>query len=124
MTHHDYKYSRQIQYRWQKEQQLIRRKYQIPYNIIYTSKPCHDKSSPISPHPVSLFKHDQINITDKNIKRKTDVLIPPMYCSKCHLNLTECLCQNGLGRWWTHLQKRSYSRGIDRIYKYSDYYLC
>jgi hypothetical protein len=111
MTHYDYQYSRQIQSRWQKEQQLIRRKYQIPYNITYTSKPCHSKSHSIPSQGESLFKHD------KNIKRKTnnennDVHIPPMYCSKCYLHLTECLCQDGIGQWWIHLQKRSHSRGI------------
>ncbi len=114
MTHHDYQYSRQIQSRWQKEQQLIRRKYQIPYNIISTSKPCHRKPPPISSQAESLFKHDQISLTDKNIKRKSDVHIPPMYCLKCHLNLTKCLCPDGIGQWWIHLQRRSHSKGIDK----------
>ena len=117
MTHSDYKYSCQIQSRWQKEQQLIRRKYQIPYNIIYTSKPCHSKHLSLPSQAESLYNHDKITVTDKDIKRKTDRHyfdnhIPPMYCSKCHSNLTDCLCRDGIGQWWIHLHKRSYSTGI------------
>jgi hypothetical protein len=122
MTHHDYQYSRQVQSRWQKEQQLIRRKYQIPYNITYTSKPCHSKPLSIPSKAESLLKHDKIILTDKDIKRKpdqhyfdtknNDFHIPPMYCSKCHSNLTDCLCEDGIGQRWIHLHKRSDSTGI------------
>jgi hypothetical protein len=126
MTHNDYEHLHKIQYRWQKEQQLIRQKYQIPYNMTYTSKQCYSKPISITTQAESLFKHDKITVTHKDdLKRKANRLdkhyfniknndsnIPPMYCSKCHLNLTECSCQDGLGQWWINLQKKSRSTGF------------
>jgi hypothetical protein len=120
MTHNHNESIHEIQYRWKKEQQLIRQKYQIPYNMAYTSKPCYIKPISITLQAESLLKHDKITVTNDNLKRKTNRLdkhnydsnIPPIYCSKCHLNLTECLCQDGLGPWWINLQKKSYPTGI------------
>jgi hypothetical protein len=106
MIRNDSERLHQIRSRWEKEQQLIRQKYQIPYNITYTSKQCYSKPT----QAASLFKHNQITVTDDARKRKIDRMnkdwnIPPMYCSKCHLNLTACLCQDGLGQWWRNSQK-------------------
>jgi len=112
MADNDYECIHEIQYRWKKEQQLIRQKYQIPYNMVYRSKPCYSK-------PISITLQAE-SVTNDNLKRKTNRLekhkydsnIPPMYCSKCHLNLTECLCQDGLGQWWFNLQQKSHLTGI------------
>ena len=116
MKHHDYQYLRQIQSQWRKEQQLIGKKFQIPYSMTYTSRSCHDK-------PITLLSTtnssltDQMIVTRQNRKRKTnrvsqhcsnnDFRIPPIFCAKCHLNPTECLCPDGIGQWWSYLHRRS-----------------
>jgi hypothetical protein len=112
MAHNEYECLHKIQYRWKKEQQLIRQKYQIPYNMTYVSKPCYSKPISITSQSESLFKHDKITVTKDELKRKNESNIPPMYCLKCHLDLTECLCQDGLGKWWINLQKKLHSTGI------------
>ena len=124
MTHNYYEDLYQIRYRWQKEQHLIRKKFQIPYNMTYTSKQCLSKHISITTQPNSLFKDKKISVTRDDVKGKTfrldkpcfniknnDLNIPPMYCSKCHLYLTECSCLDGLGQWWMNLQKKTYSTG-------------
>ncbi|CAF0995824.1 unnamed protein product [Adineta steineri] len=112
MTHHDYNYLHQLRYRWQKEQQLARKKYQIPYNMIYSFTQCSTKS---------LFNTKKTIITDDNQKTKNfrldNLNVPPMYCSKCYLYITECSCINGLGQWWKNLQTKS--RSTDKISKLS-----
>lgn len=104
MTHNDYEHIHKIQNHWRKEQQLIRQKYQIPYSMTYKTKQCSTKSISIPSRAESLFKRNKINTTHNDMKDK-NCDIPPMYCSKCHLDFTECLCQNGLGQWWVYLQK-------------------
>jgi hypothetical protein len=114
MTYNDYEHLNQIRYRWQKEQQLIRKKYQIPYNMTYISKQCFRK--PIQNEQLIITRDDlkekivRLNKSSFNIKTN-DLHIPPIYCSKCHLYPTECSCPNGLGQWWINLQKKSHSTG-------------
>ncbi|CAF3071280.1 unnamed protein product [Rotaria sp. Silwood2] len=101
-THNDYKCLREMRYQWQKEQQLIRKKYQIPYNITYTSKQCFNKHIPmISKAEFNDYKTktDQLDKHSFNIK----------YCSKCNLNITKCLCSNESSQCSINLKKKSYS---------------
>ncbi|CAF0732317.1 unnamed protein product [Rotaria sordida] len=110
MTHNDYECLHKIRYRWQKEQQLIRKKYQIPYNMTYISKQCFNKYISITSKAESnnlKTKIDQLDKHSFNIK----------YCSKCHLNLTQCSCSNQLNQCLINLKKKSYS--TDKISKIS-----
>ncbi len=72
MTHADYTSVRQIQYRWQKEQQLIRRKYQIPYNTTSTFKPCYSQPLAISSQDEYLFEQEKTIKTHDDVKRKVN----------------------------------------------------
>ena len=121
MTHNDYESLQKIRSRWQKEQQLIRKKYQIQYNMTYTLKKCINKPVSIASHDGLPLEEEKNIVSHDDLKSNTfqldkhyfnDTNIPPMYCSKCHLNLTECTCSDGLGKWWINLQKRTHSKGI------------
>jgi hypothetical protein len=116
MTHNDYKSLHKIRSRWQKEQQLIREKYQIPYNMTYTFKSCPTKPVSITLQDKSSFKYEKNIITQISRLDEHHSNIPPMHCSKCHLNLTECTCPDGLGQWWINLQKRTRFTGIDNYF--------
>lgn len=111
MTYNDYEYLKQIQNHWLKQKQLIRKKYQIPYNITYISKPCSNQTISIPSQPKSFSKRNKLNATRNTLKEKYPD-IPPMHCLKCHLDLTACLCQNGLGEWWKSLSKKTRSIGV------------
>ena len=118
MQQQDYQCLLQIHSRWQKEQQLIRKKFQIPYNMTYTSRPCYHKLlTPLSNIQSSskltdqhlLIQHKrkkQTNRMDKQCSMK-DPRLPPIFCSKCHSNPIECSCEDGIGQWWTRLHQRS-----------------
>lgn len=92
----DYEYLHKIRYRWQKEQQVIRKKYQIPFNIIYTSKTCFNKHISINEKLYVTDNNSKSKIyqSDKyNIKRKVNHHTSTIgNCSKCHLNRTKCSC--------------------------------
>lgn len=88
---------------WQKEQQLIRKKFQIPYNMTYTSQLCHQTSMTSSLKLTVKRKPNQMNKQCST----NDVHLPPIFCSTCHSNPIECSCENGLGQWWTRLHQRS-----------------
>ncbi|CAF3476278.1 unnamed protein product [Rotaria sp. Silwood1] len=102
MTHSNYKSLREIYYRWQKEQQLIRKKYQIPYNMTYTSKQYFNKH-------ISIISNAESN----NLKPKIDKFNKPSfnfkYCSEYNFNLTECSCPNELRQCSINIKNKSYS---------------
>ena len=116
MTHHENECLQNIQARWKKEQQLIRQKYQIPYNMTYIFKPCYTKLET----KTSIIDQKSA-LTGNENKRKTQRLVkdclynanlPPMYCSKCHRYLTQCLCQDGLGQWWINIHNKPSATGL------------
>lgn len=108
MKHHDYQCLQQIHSRWQKEQQLIRKKFQIPYHMTSTSRPCSQKSMTAS-LKLTVDRNRRKRKPDQMEKQcsTNDVHLPPIFCSTCHSNPIECSCANGLGQWWTHLNQRS-----------------
>ena len=121
---HDHERLHQIQYRWQREQQLIRRKYQIQYNMTYTFPQCHRKLISNSSQIEYLVKINQEPVIPTKQVNKyyfkpkaNESNIPPMYCSNCRLNLLECLCQNGLGQWWIHFQKKLHPTSIIEFFE-------
>ena len=80
MTHNDFENLKQIQSQWKKQQQLIRRKYQISYNMTYKFQSCPKKLISIC--------------ADNRSTDKTATSFPPIFCSKCHLDLSKCSCQS------------------------------
>ncbi|CAF1052664.1 unnamed protein product [Rotaria magnacalcarata] len=122
MTHNDYQCVRKTRYRWQKEQQLIRKKYQIPYSILSTSNQCLHKHISILSNVESLYKYEKLTVTNNNLKTKiyqrdkhnfniktngaNNLLI---YCSRCNLNRSACSCSNTLDQRQINLKKESCS---------------
>jgi hypothetical protein len=109
MTHHPNESWASIRCRWQKEQRLIRKKYQIPYHTAYTSARCVTSPStavfsrgrlPVKPEEKRAIGSDATNEADRD---------PPMHCTQCDECVTKCSCSNGLGRWWANLQKTAFS---------------
>ena len=100
MTHSPNESWASIRCRWQNEQQLIRKKYRIPYNTAYTSARC------VTSYGTAVFSHARLP-GKREKKRANDD--PPMRCTRCDEYPTKCSCSNGLGRWWANLQRRSSS---------------
>ena len=115
MTHNDYERLRKIRYQWQKEQQLIRQKYQIPYSMTYISKQCFDKSISTISKIEALFQHKKGTVTDDNFKIKTfnnknhKLNTSLIHCLKCRV---QCSCSNRLNQRDIKLKMQSYSKGI------------
>ncbi|CAF3370687.1 unnamed protein product [Rotaria socialis] len=120
MTHNDDQCVRKIRYRWQKEQQLVRKKYQIPYSILYTSNQCLHKHISILSNVESLYKNEKLTVTDNNLKTKicqrdkhnfniktNDANNLPIYCSRHHLNRSERSYSSRLDQRQINLKKES-----------------
>ncbi|UJR35978.1 hypothetical protein I4U23_028719 [Adineta vaga] len=103
MAYQDYKDIHRNRKRWLKEQQLIRKKYQISYNMTYISTSSFNKA--ISNHKKTTEADEQFQSKYFQLE-KSSINNPPMYCLKCYLHLTKCSCKNGLGYWWLNLKEQ------------------
>ncbi|CAF0831395.1 unnamed protein product [Adineta ricciae] len=93
----DFKQYHRSRKRWLKEQQIIRKNYQLSSNTPYLYTFTFHRPIP---------NHEKIVVTNENRQSKHD---PPMFCSSCYLHLTQCVCNDGLGQWWANSKEQTQS---------------
>ncbi|CAF1595570.1 unnamed protein product [Adineta ricciae] len=91
----DFKQYHRSRKRWLKEQQVIRKNYQMSSNTSHLSTLTFHKPIP---------NHKKTVVTNENHQPKHE---PPMFCSSCYLHLTQCVCNDGLGRWWANSKEQT-----------------
>ena len=106
MAHNDRAWLHKLRTHWQREQHLIRKKYQISYQIVPSWQ--RGITAPdVMTLPATCPRVRQQNIgqrskttPDDDAASETQSCDLPIYCSTCHRDLKECTCPNGIGQWW------------------------